>query len=113
MNTRKTLLVQKNYGKQPHYLLLNQDPEADNWEFPSVQAEEHLENYLEEDLGISEHEPDREIPGRKVMGVKVPETAQPVINKEKYSGGLFLKKSDIKQLLDSEDSLEAFKQLSG
>lgn len=112
MNTRKTLLVQKNYGEQPHYLLLNQDPEAENWEFPAVQGED-LENYLEENLGITEHKSDTEIPDRDVMSVKVPETVQPVINTEKYSGGLFLKKSDIKQLLDSENSLEAVKQLAG
>lgn len=110
MNTTTTLLVQKNFGKEPHYLLLNQDPQGEKWEFPTVQEEDRLENYLEEELGISDHKLDKEVQNREIMGIKVPETAQPIINAEKYSGGIFLKKSDIKQLLDGKNGLEAFEQ---
>lgn len=113
MKNRKTLLIRKNYDEKPHYLLLNQDPEGNNWEFPEIPVEDHLENYMEEVLGISKHELDRKTHDREIIGVKVSKAAQPVINTEKYAGGLFLKKRDIKQLLENENNLKTVEQHAG
>lgn len=111
MKENRKILVYKNLNDSPYYLLLNRDPEAKNWDLPSITEEEDVESFLCSKLGIKRCSP-ADAADNDVEMVKVPEDEDPVINTESHAGGVFLNRKEARQLIDSKTNLKAIEKHS-
>jgi predicted metal-dependent hydrolase len=104
MSREKPLLVHKKAGKRRHYLILNEDRQGKEWKLPRYEPESSIEEFMDEKLDITSEDLEEIEKDTKTGAVKVEVKAgaRATVRSKDNKGGIFVKRKEAAQLLNSK-----------